>query len=67
MEGQGRTGTKVPAPKQGDVQMEAAWDVAGPWRWWGVGWMQHWLDEGSEEDYPPTWEGLYTVVEDTQS
>ena len=24
------------------------------------------LDEGSEEDYPPTWEGLYTVVEDTE-
>ena len=28
--------------------------------------MQHWLDEGSEEDYPPTWEELYTVVEDTE-
>ena len=28
--------------------------------------MQLWLDEGSEEDDPPTWEGLYTVVEDTE-
>ena len=26
----GRARTKIPAPKQGDVQMEAAWDVAGP-------------------------------------
>ena len=29
--------------------------------------MEHWLDEGGvTEDYPATWEGLYTLLEDVQ-
>ena len=28
--------------------------------------MQHWLGGGSEEDYPPTWEGLCTLLEDAE-
>ena len=33
----------------------------------GVCWnklMAHWLDEGGTSDYPPTWEGLYTLLQD---
>ena len=28
--------------------------------------MKHWLDGGSEEDYPPTWEGLYDLLVDVR-
>ena len=28
--------------------------------------MTHWLNGGGGDDYPPTWEGLYTLLEDVQ-
>ena len=26
--------------------------------------MEHWLAEGGSQDYPATWEGLYTLLND---
>ena len=28
--------------------------------------MEHWLAGGGRPDYPPTWEGLYTLLEDME-
>lgn len=28
--------------------------------------MEHWLTEGGTHDYPATWEGLYTLLNDSE-
>lgn len=28
--------------------------------------MEHWLNGGAKDDYPPTWEGLYMLLENAQ-
>ena len=28
--------------------------------------MEHWLNGAGKDCYPPTWEGLYTLLEDAQ-